>query len=185
MLHDLLFVLWFFLPAAEANMAPIFAAKIPGIRKWNAPMDCGKTWRGKRLLGAHKTWRGLVSGIIAATLTLWLEQWAARHLGWAQDLSRQVDYPALPTLVVGPLFAVGALGGDALKSFFKRRRGIPPGEGWFPFDQLDYLIGSSLAVLPFIRLTLVQYLWLILLGLLLHMAATYIGWLLKLKEHPL
>lgn len=32
--------------------------------------------------------------------------------------------------------------GDAVKSFFKRQRDMPPGSSWFPFDQLDFVIGA-------------------------------------------
>ena len=67
---------------------------------------------------------------------------------WADWLVQDLDYVGLPTLIVGPLFAIGALGGDALKSFFKRQVGIRPGGTWFPFDQIDYIIGGAIASQP-------------------------------------
>jgi CDP-2,3-bis-(O-geranylgeranyl)-sn-glycerol synthase len=151
---DILFALWFFLPAGVANATPIFMAKLPVLRDWNAPIDLGKSYRGKRILGDHKTWRGLITGILAATLTLWLQQLAVRHYGWAKTLTSDVDYATLPTLVLGPLFGFGALAGDAIESFFKRQRGTPPGQGWFPFDQTDYIIGGAIATAPFVQLML-------------------------------
>lgn len=185
MLKDLLFALWFFLPAAMANMVPILVAPLPYIRNLNAPMDFGLTYKGKRILGSHKTWRGFVSGLVVATLTLWLQQWVVRRYGWAQTLTSQVDYRDLPTLIVGPLFCIGALGGDAIESFFKRQRGVAPGHSWFPFDQTDYIIGAALATMPFIALTLWQYGLLIGLWLVIHLVASYVGWLLHLKERPI
>jgi CDP-2,3-bis-(O-geranylgeranyl)-sn-glycerol synthase len=83
------------------------------------------------------------------------------------------------------LFAIGALGGDALKSFFKRQFGIAPGGTWFPFDQIDYIIGGSLAVLPFIHLTIGQYIILLVVWTVAVLITTYIGWLLKLKDSPI
>jgi CDP-2,3-bis-(O-geranylgeranyl)-sn-glycerol synthase len=185
MLKEILFALWFFLPAAMANVTPILVAPIPGLHKLNAPMDSGRSFRGKRILGSHKTWRGLVSGVILSTVTLWLQQWAVAHYGWAQTLTSSVDYAHLPTILLGVLFAVGALGGDALESFFKRQRGTPPGQGWFPWDQLDYIIGASLASLPFVALSPVQYGILIALWFVVHLVASYVGWLLHLKERPI
>lgn len=185
MIQDIFFALWFFLPAALANVTPIFVAKMPGLKKYDAPMDFGRTYRGKRVLGAHKTWRGFISGLIAATLTLWLQQWLVGNVAWVQDWTSQVDYLTLPTLIVGPLFAIGALGGDAVESFFKRQRGTPPGHGWFPWDQIDYIIGGAIATLPFIMLSLWQYVWLILIWLIIHLISCYIGWLLGLKERPI
>ena len=35
----------------------------------------------------------------------------------------------------------GALMGDIIESFFKRRIGKKRGEDWIPFDQLDFILG--------------------------------------------
>jgi CDP-2,3-bis-(O-geranylgeranyl)-sn-glycerol synthase len=184
-MKELLFALWFFLPAGVANMTPILVANIPRLKELNAPMDFGRTFRGKRIFGAHKTWRGFIAGILAATIVLAVQQLLVRCFGWAQTLTHQVDYSSLPTLVVGPLFAFGALGGDAIESFFKRQRGIKPGHGWFPFDQTDYIIGGSIATIPFVSLSFWQYFELLLLWLLIHVVASYIGYLLHLKDRPI
>lgn len=185
MIKDIFFALWFFLPAGLANATPIFVAKMPWFAKYTAPMDFGKTFRGQRIFGSHKTWRGLISGIIAATLVLWLQQVMVHHFGWAQRLTNQVDYSDLPVLIVGPLFAIGALGGDAIESFFKRQRKMPPGKGWFPFDQIDYIIGGALITAPFVALSLLQYVWLVLLWLIVHVISTVVGYLLHLKDSPI
>lgn len=185
MLKDVLFALWFFLPAALANMIPILVARWPGLRTWNTPIDGGRTFQGRRIFGAHKTWRGLVTGMVIATAALALQQLAVVQWHWAQDITSQVDYRHLPTLVVGMLFGFGAIAGDAIESFFKRRRDIAPGYGWFPFDQIDYIIGASVTTAPFIVLTVTQYIWLIVLWLVVHIAASYIGYLLGLKERPI
>ena len=185
MTQDALFALWFFLPAAMANVMPILVAPLPYLRNINAPMDFGKTFRGRRILGSHKTWRGFVSGLIAATLTLWVQQILVHHFGWAQHLTHQVNYAALPTLIVGPLFCIGALGGDAIESFFKRQRGVAPGHSWFPFDQLDYIVGAALTSSLYVSLTVLQYAWLIVLWLIIQLVSCYVGWLLHLKESPI
>ncbi|HSX31625.1 MAG TPA: CDP-archaeol synthase [Candidatus Saccharimonadales bacterium] len=185
MLQDIFFALWFFAPAAVANVVPIFAAALPPLKRYDAPMDFGKTYHGKRILGDHKTWRGLIAGVIFATLTLVVQQFLFDNVTWVRTLTDQVDYAHLPTLVLGPLFAIGALGGDALESFFKRQRNVAPGHGWFPFDQIDYIIGGAVVTMPFVSLTIVQYLWLILLWLIIHVISTYLGWLMGLKERPL
>ncbi|MEK7152342.1 MAG: CDP-archaeol synthase [Patescibacteria group bacterium] len=185
MLEDILFALWFFLPAGVANAIPVFVAKMPGIKAYEAPMDCGLTFRGRRVFGAHKTWRGLIAGIIAGTLTLWLQQYLVGEFSWFDGFADQVDYQALPTLIMGPLFAIGALGGDAIESFFKRQLNISPGKGWFPFDQTDYIIGGAIATMPFVSLSIGQYAWLIVVWLIMHVISTVIGYFLGLKERPI
>jgi CDP-2,3-bis-(O-geranylgeranyl)-sn-glycerol synthase len=185
MLKEVFFAVWFFLPAGIANVTPIFVAQIPSLKRYDAPLDFGKEYRGKRIFGSHKTWRGLLAGIIFGTLTLWLQQIAVQHSGWLQEWTARVDYATLPTLMLGPLFAIGALGGDAVESFFKRQRGIPPGDGWFPFDQTDYIIGSSITSIPFVSLTISQYIVLILLWLAIHVVSSALGYLMGVKERPI
>ena len=185
LLNDIVLAVWFFCPAGVANMVPIFAAHIPWLKKFNAPIDGGLRFRGKPLLGDHKTWRGLIVGVIMAIITLWLQQIIVAHSGWLQQVTAEVDYAALPTVIVGTLFALGALGGDAVESFFKRQHGIKPGHGWFPFDQIDYIIGGALATAPFVQLQPIQYVLLIAIWLGVHIFASYVGFLLKLKDSPI
>ncbi|MCA9326942.1 CDP-archaeol synthase [Candidatus Saccharibacteria bacterium] len=184
-LHELFFALWFFLPAGIANMMPIFAARWPVMKTWDAPIDFGKTYRGHRVFGTHKTWRGLIVGIVFATLTLALQVWLVREVPFLADVTDQVDYSTLPILVLGPLFGFGALAGDCIESFFKRQRGTSPGDGWFPFDQTDYIIGGALATMPFVTLSIPQYLTLIVIWLVVHVVASYIGYTLGVKEKPI
>lgn len=68
MIEIILFVLWFFAPAGVANVTPILVAKLPGLREWSAPMDFGFTYRGKRVFGKHKTWRGFITGVRSAAI---------------------------------------------------------------------------------------------------------------------
>lgn len=185
MLQDILFAIWFLLPAAISNATPVFAAALPFLKKFNAPIDGGKTWRGHPLLGPHKTWRGIITGIITATLILWIQQLLFGQFEWAQYLANDVDYSALPVLLLGPLFAIGALGGDAVESFLKRQRNIKSGGSWVPFDQLDYIIGSVIVSLLFVVLSPVQYLWIFVVWFLGHLLASFVGYKLGLKKDPI
>jgi CDP-2,3-bis-(O-geranylgeranyl)-sn-glycerol synthase len=185
MLSDIIIAFWFFIPAGLANVAPIFAAKVPWLSKFTAPIDGGRNFRGQRLFGANKTWRGLVAGIITATIAFWFQQLVVAHVSWLHTLMSHVDYAHLPTLILGPVFAVGALGGDMVESFFKRRLKIPSGHSWFPLDQVDYIIGGAIVVAPFVVLSIWQYIWLIVVWLIIHLISAYIGWLLGLKDRPI
>jgi CDP-2,3-bis-(O-geranylgeranyl)-sn-glycerol synthase len=74
---------------------------------------------------------------------------------------------------------------DALKSFFKRQCNIAPAASWFPFDQVDYVIGGIVFTACYVRLNWIQYLLLFLIWALLHPFATFIGYTLKPKSHPI
>ncbi len=184
-MHDILLSLWFFLPAGAGNVAPILAARVPVLARFSAPIDGGAMFRGQRLLGDHKTWRGIACGVIVSTAVFWLQQMLAGHFVALQHLGSPVVYASLPALVIGPLFGLGALGGDALKSFFKRRVGTPPGKSWAPFDQVDYIIGASLATVPFVILPWQAYVWAVITWPVISVASTAIGYLLGLKNQPI
>jgi len=184
MLNTLLFVFLFFLPAGIANMAPVFAARIPGLRQWNARIDGGATWRGKRLLGDNKTTRGFAAGLLAAIITTAIIFAVISHSGSLASIFPQSYLNANPILL-GALLGIGALVGDSVKSFFKRRVGIASGKSWFPFDQIDYIIGPIIFTVFYVPLKPTQYLLLIGLGFVLHITSVYIGYLTKIREQAI
>ncbi|HXH26532.1 MAG TPA: CDP-archaeol synthase [Candidatus Acidoferrum sp.] len=180
MWQDIIIAVWFFLPAGAANMAPIFAAKLPGLRRWSTPLDLGFTYKGIRLFGDHKTWRGLLSGILLGIFVALLQQIMVGHFNFPEAVA-----VTTPTLLLGGLLGFGALAGDAAKSFFKRRLGRRPGDSWLPFDQLDYIAGGIVLTIPFFRLSLEQYIWLCIVWSGLHIVVSYAGFLLRLKGKPI
>lgn len=183
-MHDLFFAFWFMLPAATANTAPIFAARIPRLKDWNAPIDSGRKLHGKPVLGSHKTWRGLISGVVVATVAFGIQQLLVEHWTWLAHTINS-DYMYRSVWLLGPLFGIGALGGDAIESFYKRRHNVPSGEKWLPFDQLDYVVGTLLITLPVVRLTLIQYVLILIVWFGMHLLGTYVGWKLGLKDEPI
>ena len=134
--------LWLILPAYIANASAILVGG-------GTPIDFGKHWKdGKRLLGDGKTWRGFISGAFVgitggfglATIAKYLATTEYNYVRF-----EQLDFTGFPWMI--PLVAsicFGALMGDILESFFKRRRGKERGENWFIFDQLDFIFGALL-----------------------------------------
>ncbi len=173
-MNEWLAAIIFFLPAGVANATPVFANKIPVLNKWKTPVDFGIQWRGKPLLGANKTWRGVFTATVIAGLTA-----LALHPLDGRDDS------LLVTFLLGVAMGFGALLGDAVESGFKRRRGIAAGSSWFPFDQIDYIIGGLLFVAPFAHLSLatVGVIFVTFFGL--HLVFAYVGYLLGLKDKPI
>lgn len=181
----ILFALWVFLPAGLANGSPVAASRIPFLRDLKAPMDFGRHYRDRRIFGDNKTWRGLLFGILVAILTVWLQQFLYQNYGWAQSMSGNLDYSTLPTVWLGFLFGAGALLGDAIESFFKRRSGVASGKSWFPFDQLDYIVGGLLLSSLVIPFSLKQYIVIIIVWFAMHVFSVYVGFLLKLRDEPI
>ncbi|WP_247010359.1 CDP-2,3-bis-(O-geranylgeranyl)-sn-glycerol synthase [Halorientalis litorea] len=120
---------WVMLPAYVPNNAAVLVGGGP-------PIDGGRTWHGRRLLGDGKTWRGTVGGIAAGVvLALALNAIRTAVGGPLAGL------PAFPAAAVVAL-PTGALLGDIAASFLKRRTGRERGAAFPGLDQLDLVVGS-------------------------------------------
>ena len=163
---------WFFVPAGVANFAPLFAARSPILRHWNTPMDMGATYKGEPVFGKNKTWRGLVFGTVAAAFIGFLQY---RVITFSVESIWFI-------LGVTAAMGFGALVGDAVESFFKRQAGVKPGEKWFPFDQIDYIIGGLLFSAPFVNLSPGDVARIFILFFGLHLVFSYIAYLIGWKK---
>lgn len=136
MLYDLLLLafqsLWFILPAYFANSTPVIAGG-------GTPIDFNKKFfDGEPVFGPGKTWRGFFAGIAVAVLVAGVQMFLQNRL----DLS---SYSLIKmSLSLGFLLGFGAIIGDMVKSFFKRRMKIKRGAKWPLLDQLDFLLGALL-----------------------------------------
>ncbi len=184
---SLLAVLWLMLPAYIANAF----ATIP--RGRGPPMDFGHVWKrdGRRILGPSKTWSGFLFAGFAAMPFGLLEAWLI--LLAPPDLAI-VPVLAPSVLAAVPLVAVltfGAMSGDALGSFVKRRLGRTSGTRTLLLDQLPFvLVPIALGFLVYPALFAGVFghweavLWLVVLTLGLHLAFNWIGFKAGLKKVP-
>ena len=127
---------WLIIPAYIANASALLVGG-------GTPIDFGKKWKdGKRILGDGKTWQGLIVGsFIGMTAGFGLSV-AAKYAQMYQFPIYLDDFTGFP-MMIPLIFAIcfGALIGDIVESFFKRRHNIKRGEDWIPFDQIDFIIG--------------------------------------------
>jgi CDP-2,3-bis-(O-geranylgeranyl)-sn-glycerol synthase len=121
-----------FLPALLPNSAAVLFGG-------GTPVDFGRTWRGKRILGDGKTWRGLVGGVAAGTGFGLLMLIAFQFL----DGSDYWSYGPFPrSVAVVFTLALGSLLGDMTGAFIKRRLGMERGQKAPVLDQYDFLVGA-------------------------------------------
>jgi len=123
-LERLLELVYLVLPAYCANMAPPF---VKYWRGWNRPIH--RAW-----LGGHKTVMGFTFGVVMGVLIAYAQS--------QLDFGVRLLWDRAAWLALGLTQGLGAMSGDAIKSFFKRRIGIAPGRPWVPADQLDFVIGA-------------------------------------------
>jgi CDP-2,3-bis-(O-geranylgeranyl)-sn-glycerol synthase len=171
-------VIWFMLPAGFANMAPIPAARL--LPSWNAPLDCGRSLGGTRIFGDHKTVRGLVIGVAVGALVFLAQEWLWARSEPIRSIS-VLNYASAPAWL-GAWMSFGALVGDLVKSFFKRRLGRKPGAPWFPFDQIDWIVGALALSWPFVALSPAFAGVSIAAALILSLLMKWVGFVLRLGD---
>lgn len=182
MIEEILIVLWLFLPAGTANMAAASSAKIKALSFLSIPVDMGKTFRGKRLLGTNKTVRGFIMGTLAAAIVACAMRWIYELAGL--ESIAVIDYDSFYPGLFGGLIGFGALVGDAVESFFKRQIGIQPGNPWFPFDQIDFIFGSFLFGSLYLDFSFTQFVGLLVIFFFGHLVSKYVGYHIGLDDKP-
>ena len=84
--------------------------------------------------------------------------------------------------MLGLLLSSGALVGDMVESFFKRRANVKPGKPFIPWDQLDYVVGALLFVYFIYPLTIAKIIIILLISVFGHILFSHLGYYLKLKK---
>lgn len=188
MLNFILSSLYFILPAYLANACPVLLQWLP----FGQPIS-------KKLFGENKTWRGFYTGYIGALVMLFLQFYlqksgvlpsgstissssiltAASENGYITPL---LDYENINLFLYAFTFGIGALTGDLIKSFFKRRLKIASGQPWLPFDQLDFIIGALIFTAPLYLPSWLLILTILVSTPLLHLSANFLAYSLKLKK---
>jgi len=155
----------FFLPAYVANTSA-------GFFGGGSALDRGRVlWDGRRAFGSGKTVRGTLAGIAVGTLYK-----AVENLATAQPIGGE--------LLLAFLLAAGAMGGDLVGSFIKRRIGIESGESAPLLDQLDFALGALFLATFVTHVSTQTIIILLLITPIGHLGVNITGFLLHRKEVP-
>ena len=146
-----------------ANSMPVLMTWLLGARhSW--PIDGHRLWRdGRRLLGASKTWRGLLSAIAVTSLiapVLGLSWWT------------------------GTAAAALAMLGDLLSSFCKRRLGLKSSARATGLDQLPESLLPALLLQPLLGLTWLEVVLIPPVFMLLEMVFSVLLYRLGVRKQP-
>jgi CDP-2,3-bis-(O-geranylgeranyl)-sn-glycerol synthase len=183
LLQTLALAFWLFLPAYVANPAAVLFGGGP-------PVDLGKKWLdGRRLLGDGKTWRGLVGGGLAGVV-IGIMQWLV-----VKPLDGGLSHGPFPDFLgVVAALSFGALLGDMMGSFVKRRLGMEKGRKAPVLDQFDFVFGAFIVtgalypdwvILHYVAgEAILGLLFILAVTPLLHKAVNVIGYRIGKKEVP-
>jgi CDP-2,3-bis-(O-geranylgeranyl)-sn-glycerol synthase len=160
-MQDWFSALYIILPTYCTNGAPV-------IFGGGRPIDLGKTLPdGQRILGDHKTFRGLISGLVVGAIV---------GLVCSYVFSMNLLRIAVPA-------SLGALLGDMAGAFLKRRLRIEPGGPLPVVDQLDFVVGSILLVSLFSEISFTVVLILLLVTPPIHFLTNVGAYALGLKRN--
>lgn len=162
----------FIFPAYVANAVPVLAGGGP-------KMDFGKNFiDGKRIFGDNKTFRGFFFGWLIGGLVAAADAVVFNNTYLFYNLS------VLTVILFCILTPLGALVGDLMGAFVKRRMGIKPG-GLLPVvDQIDFVVGAVAFAIPLAMIGWEIAVTVLLITPPIHLITNYVASKLKLKKNP-
>ncbi len=172
--------LWLLLPAYFANMFASLSRKFKGFSFMAYPIDFKKNLGKKRIFGDHKTFRGYFFGVLAAIIISIIQ-----YVLYQNDFFIKISFFNYNhySILLGFLLGLGALLGDSIGAFIKRRFNIAPGRRFLVIDQITFVIGAlSLSCFIFVPNV---WIWLvsIVLTFFLHILVNHIAFYLKIDKN--
>jgi CDP-2,3-bis-(O-geranylgeranyl)-sn-glycerol synthase len=179
-LFNLIEVIWLIIPAYAVNgLIPLIGLRG---REKNHPIDGGRNFRGKPLLGPGKTWEGLIFGCFIGIFIASVEMLAFPYIPFDISPVPLTIVPMFP--LFGLLLGVGTVIGDMTGSFIKRRIGLPRGSIAPLLDQEDFLLGSLLFASFMVAIKIDWVILLVIITPIIHLIASAIGFKMKVKKEP-
>ena len=171
-------ILYFLIPSYISNSGGL-------IFGGGTPLDMGKTdSKGNRWIGDGVTWRGLIGGTLLGTIAGAIQGYFGPEImaQFGEYITTPIAVGVTNGITIGFLLGFGALVGDALGSFLKRRLGIKRGKPAPILDQLDFLIVSLLFASVVVKFDLTFIVISIVLTLIIHLIANTGAYLLGIKD---
>ncbi len=170
------------LPAWIANAVPVLGGG-------GRPIDGGACFRdGNRILGDGKTIRGFILGVVFGTLVGVLQFLLAPFLRPLLEIfvtvSTDMDYVLSMQIPAAFLMSLGALTGDLVGSFVKRRVNVRSGDPSPVLDQIGFIIMALIFAAPVLHPEPAYVIVLILITLAIHWVSNAMGYVLGLKKNP-
>lgn len=166
------------IPAYLANMAPVLTKD--WFKPLAKPIDLNTKLKTHYIFGKNKTFRGLIFAVLFGIFSALIQHLLYYRFEFFRSISF-LDYSNW--LLFGFLMGFGAIIGDLVESFFKRRLDIKSGSRFFPWDQIDFVLGSLLLTfffLPENKITLIAVI--IVISIVLHITINHIGFYLRLRN---
>ncbi len=184
--------LFLLLSFVTAGFAQSFWLRSSFANRFAQPIDGGNSYRGKRIFGDNKTWKGFVAMIPAVGLAFVIHRTLFAVL--PGNLHAQLwPLSILEFGLLGCLVGFGFMIGELPNSFIKRQLDIPPGEAplksrtrsiCFVVDRFDSIIGGMLALSLVVPVPFATWCYIILVGPIIHYGFSLLLFQLGVKARP-
>jgi hypothetical protein len=180
---EAVFLISAFLPVGFVHAAWL---KSSWARRLSAPLDFGQTFRGRRIFGPNKMFRGIAVLVPGGGIAFYLLAVLAMFRPWPLS---DAQYAGL-----GVCAGLGFILGELPSSFIKRQLDVSPGGApanrffkglCFLFDHTDSLLGMLIAVRLMRPLPVATWIFVIAAGFFIHIFFSATLFLLGIKARPL
>ncbi len=145
-------------------------------------------FRGQRLFGSNKTYRGVIAVGLGTALGFGIQALVLHQITSLRHLEL-IDYSRLNWFPLGFALGVAAMLSELPNSFIKRQLGIAPGTVanglvgvlFYILDQIDMLLGVWLVLSFAVEVTLARVLWSVVFLFLAHQIITLAGYALGMR----
>ena len=181
-------ILVFAIPVTLAAILHMVAVRFNLFASLKIPLDFGKNYRGHRIFGDSKTYRGVVLMMLLSILGVYFLELLCMLFPSVNALNI-MHFDKYPGYLLGMLFGLGYTLAELPNSFIKRQAGIAEGKRGsilnILLDQFDSVAGCLLLLFPFCDMTwpFVGYGCLVFLGL--HLFFNFLLYLIGVRKNPM
>jgi CDP-archaeol synthase len=182
-------IAYLFLPLLVGLALHGFCIKYDILAFLHHPIDRGRKFRGKRIFGDNKTYRGVVVVSLGTVIGFGLQSLLLHRIASIRSIEL-FDYAFFKSVTLGLAVGVASMLSELPNSFIKRRFEIAPGraaKGWkgvifYVYDQIDFLLGSWLVLAIVVPVTVERVLFSAGLLLIAHQLMSSVGHALGMRK---
>src|SRR5215813_5988075 len=188
-MREFLAIAYLFLPLLVGLSLHGFCIKFNSLAFLCLPIDRGQKFRGKRIFGDNKTYRGVVVVGLGTAIGFGLQSLFLHQIASIRSVEL-FDYSFLKSAPLGLAVGVAAMLSELPNSFIKRRFEIAPGsaakgwKGWvfYVYDQIDFLVGAWIVLATVVPVTVERVLLSAGFLLIAHQLMSSVGYALGMRR---
>jgi len=188
-MREFYIIAYLFFPLLVGLALHGFCIKYDALAFLCRPIDRGRKFRGKRIFGDNKTYRGILVVSLGTVIGFGLQSALLHRIASVRSVEL-FDYAFFKSVALGGAVGVAAMLSELPNSFIKRRFEIAPGSAagglkgiiFYIYDQIDFLLGAWLVLAIAVPVTVERVLFSAGLLLVAHQLMSSAGYALGMRR---